>query len=213
MLETVAERILSVEKPHTMRVGIDGVDAAGKTTFADELAAIIEGRGRSVIRASVDGFHRPKAERYRQGEDSPEGYYQDSFDYESIREELLEQLGPSGTGRYRAATFDLDSDVFVFEPLHTAPSDSVLLFDGILLFRPELNDLWDFRIYLHVEFDEALRRAKLRDADRLGAPEAVEHRYRTRYIPGQQIYLECVNPRELADIVIDNSDVKEPRLL
>ena len=39
-------------------VAIDGADAAGKTTFADQVAHSVPG---VVIRASIDAFHRPKA--------------------------------------------------------------------------------------------------------------------------------------------------------
>lgn len=66
-LETLARLILSVECPHPARVAIDGPDAAGKTILADELALLIERSGRPVIRASVDGFHRPRAERIARG--------------------------------------------------------------------------------------------------------------------------------------------------
>jgi len=48
-----------------VRTAIDGPDAAGKTTLADELAVALRERGRDVIRASIDGFHRPRRERYR----------------------------------------------------------------------------------------------------------------------------------------------------
>ena len=36
-LDKLAERIARVRKPHPVRVGIDGVDGAGKTFLADEL--------------------------------------------------------------------------------------------------------------------------------------------------------------------------------
>ena len=57
-----------------LRVGIDGVDGAGKTTLADTLADALEAAGIAVIRASVDGFHHPRAVRYRLGRESPEGF-------------------------------------------------------------------------------------------------------------------------------------------
>jgi hypothetical protein len=38
-VEAVAERILAVERDHPVRVAIDGCSAAGKSTFADRLAA------------------------------------------------------------------------------------------------------------------------------------------------------------------------------
>ncbi len=50
-----------------VRVAIDGVDGAGKTTFADELAQALTAAGRVTIRATVDGFHHARAHRYRRG--------------------------------------------------------------------------------------------------------------------------------------------------
>jgi uridine kinase len=46
-------------------VGIDGPDAAGKSTFADSLSDRL---GTSTVRASIDGFHHPRAVRRRRGE-------------------------------------------------------------------------------------------------------------------------------------------------
>jgi MoxR-like ATPase len=51
-------------------VWIDGPDAAGKTTLADRLAGALPG---PVRRISADDFLRPRDERYRRGELSPEG--------------------------------------------------------------------------------------------------------------------------------------------
>jgi hypothetical protein len=103
LLERMAELVGAVRCSHPIRVAVDGPDAAGKTTLADELASVLRGRGRTVIRASIDGFHRPRAERYKRGPDSPDGYFQDSFDYEALRQELLDPFGLGGTRRYRRA--------------------------------------------------------------------------------------------------------------
>lgn len=73
LLEQVDLIITEVDLPHPVRVGIDGIDGAGKTTIADELVAPIERHGRSVIRASVDGFPNPRAIRHRRGRHSPDG--------------------------------------------------------------------------------------------------------------------------------------------
>ena len=62
-------------------IGIDGPDAAGKTTLADRFAAVHPG---PVRRVSADDFVRPRAERYRRGELSPEGYYRDLFDLPAL---------------------------------------------------------------------------------------------------------------------------------
>ena len=129
LVRHLAGSIDSLERPHPCRVAIDGPDAAGKTTLADELAAALRGRQRVVIRASIDGFHRPHAQRYRLGQDSPQGYYNDSFDYQALRRELLDPLGPNGSRRYRVAVFDYRSDNARIDAQAVAPDDAILLFD------------------------------------------------------------------------------------
>jgi uridine kinase len=109
MLQTLAERITSLPASAPARVAVDGIDAAGKTTLAEELGAVLREQGRVVIRASVDSFHRLRAERYRRGPTSAEGYYLDSFDYPALRDALLLPLGSSGSRRYRRAVFDRNS--------------------------------------------------------------------------------------------------------
>ena len=132
ILGEVADAVLSTDLAvPTFRVGIDGVDGAGKTVFGDELAHVLEASGRTVVRASVDSFHNPKAVRYRLGRNSPQGFFFDSYDYAALKAALLEPLSPGGTGLYRTAVFDhrLDAPVQVPEK-HTLPG-SVLVFDGI----------------------------------------------------------------------------------
>ena len=212
VLYQLACRIASIKLSHPVRVAIDGVDAAGKTMLADELVAPIEKLGRIVIRGSIDGFHRPRIERYEQGADSPEGYYYDSFDHAALRAALLDPLGPGGSQHYRRAVFDLSSDSPVEESLRESPVDAVLLFDGVFLLRPELADCWDYAIFVAVDFEIAVARAVVRDIAR-GADKNIAARYRTRYVPGQRIYLQSVRPQEHANVVLENNDPSNPKLV
>jgi uridine kinase len=66
-IEKLASVIAAVRVDHPTRVAIDGVDGVGKTRLADELVEPLAATGREVIRASVDGFHRPREARYRRG--------------------------------------------------------------------------------------------------------------------------------------------------
>jgi uridine kinase len=213
LLAGLAERIAAVEGEHPIRVAIDGTDAAGKTTLADELTEPLRNLGRPVIRASVDRFHNPASVRYRQGPDSPEGYYHDSFDYEGLIDALLAPLGPGGSRLYRRATYDYRTDSRVNEPVERAPSDAILLFDGVFLLRPALRDHWDFSIFVHADPAATLERAERRDLELFGTPARVRDRYRRRYLPGQRLYMAECRPRTRASVVIDNTDLDRPFLI
>ena len=153
LLELLGERLLELERPHPVRVAVDGPDGAGKTMLADELAELLAGR-RTVIRAGIDGFHNPRELRYRRGPDSPEGYFLDSFDYEALRTILLAPLGPGGSLRFRRKIFDYRIDEEVEAPEEESAPDAIVLFDGVFLLRPELRPFWDFSIFVQADFDE-----------------------------------------------------------
>ncbi|MFN8221814.1 MAG: hypothetical protein U0R50_01050 [Gaiellales bacterium] len=211
LLAYLADAIDAVAVSHPTRVAVDGPDAAGKTMLADELAAVLTARGRSVIRASVDGFHRPRAQRYRRGPDSPAGYYEDSFDLGAIRENLLRPLGPGGDLAYRVALFNYRTDQSVRPSRLTAPADAVLLFDGVFLQRPELRGEWDYTVFVDCAFDEIVRRALRRDLELFRDVAEIERRYRGRYLPAQQVYFAAASPRSNADVVVANDDPDSPR--
>jgi uridine kinase len=211
-LDRLAAWIGGVDLPHPVRVAIDGADAAGKTTLADELADRLTRAGREVIRASADNFGRPRAERYRRGRDSPDGYRLDAFDQDALARRLLVPLGPGGHRQYRAAAFDLEADEPVEPAAVTAGPDAILLADGVFLLRPAVRDLWDLRIVVRVTPETSIERAMVRDVPLLGTLAEVEARYRHRYLPAQASYLELDAPLDHADAVMDNDDPEHPRL-
>jgi uridine kinase len=180
--------------------------------LADELAVHLEEVGKAVIRASIDGFHRPREERYARGSGSPEGYLDDSFDYDAVRSLVLIPLGPGGDREYRTAVFDFRSESVVETEAMSAPRDAVLLFDGVFLLREELRQFWDFSIFVDTGFDVTLARALVRDVSLFGSEQAVRERYESRYIPGERIYLERHRPREHADAIVTNNDPENATL-
>jgi uridine kinase len=185
---------------------VDGVDGAGKTCFGDELGSALASLGRPVIRSSVDGFHRPRAARYARGSTSPEGYYLDSYDYPRLRSALLDPLGPGGSRSYRTAVFDYRTDRPVDVPSREAPSDAVLVLDGLFLHRPELRPCWDFSIFLRVDFATTFARMAVRD----GCPPDPGDAANRRYVEGQRIYLASASPESYATVVVDNNDLARP---
>lgn len=185
-------------------VAVDGVDTSGKTRLADALAAALAPR-REVVRASVDAFHRPRAERYRLGRASAEGCYRHTFDHLALRDRLLV---PFRDGQPCVpAAFDHRSD----QPVDAAPvqpgAAAVLVLDGVFLQRPELDVGWDLTVHLQVPDEEVLLRAAARDGS--GSLPL----YRDRYLPEQRLYeAECA-PAERAAVLLDNTHPKAPVVL
>jgi uridine kinase len=99
---------------------------------------------------------------------------------------LLEPLGPGGDRRYRAAYFHGWRDAPIDSPERLAPRDAVLLVDGVFLLRPEINDRWDYRIFVDAAVDVAIPRAIARDMTVATSLERVQETYRVRYVPGER---------------------------
>ena len=106
LIEQLVGEILSHYPRGRLTVAVDGPEAAGKTTFADDLAREFERTGHAAARASVDGFHRPAEFRYRQGRFSPEGCYEDSYDYSVFRRVLLEPFRQAGSTAFVTAIIE-----------------------------------------------------------------------------------------------------------
>jgi uridine kinase len=160
----------------------------------------------------VDGFHNPRERRYRQGEYSAQGYYEDAYDYQAVIDSLLGPLsGSVFPASCRQATHDVLTDMPDAAPPIRVSAGSVLLFEGIFLFRRELNAYWDFRILLDVDSATSLSRALDRDA--IDPAEVVRRKYEARYEPAWQIYVTEEQPESKADVIVDNRDFIHPRIL
>ena len=214
VLERVAAAVCGVGSERVL-VGIDGRSGAGKSTFGDELARVLERSGHAVVRSTTDLFHRPRAERLRLGPASPDGYYEHSHQLEVMTDELLAPFA-RGEAEVLVGAFDEPSD----QPRllrATVPARAVLVVDGLFLHRPELRAHWDVSVMLladrrcdaaWLDFlerslpdDPTLRAAELdRRLDRARWP---------RYRHGWRRYAESPGAA-LATFHVDNDDLAAP---
>ncbi len=219
LLERVADDVAQIARDRRALVAVDGASGTGKSTFADELARTLKATEMTVVRASIDSFHRPRAERYRLGNDSPKGYYRDSHDLTGLRDHLLHPFAV-GIGSVRLATFDEPSDqpLDVEEPV---PAEAILVIDGLFLHRPELVQYWDLSLYLVADGrrESAWQSYLTRDlpADPHERAAEIEQREtrarRRRYVEGQALYERDAGPLDRANLVIDNDDLARPELI
>jgi uridine kinase len=192
VIARVADHLVANSPGHPLRVAVDGITAAGKSTLADELALAITLRGRPSVRLSMDGYHNARAYRYRQGRDSAAGYYQDAYDFGSLATRVLMPLGPGGARCYQPAIIDLATDQTVADdPLEVSPA-AVLVVDGSFLQRAELDGLWDEIVFVDTAFEVAQSRGARRDH------------------AANRIYLTDRAPEQRADVVISNDDLECP---
>jgi uridine kinase len=187
VLQELGDALAGVRAPgRVTRIGIDGVDGAGKTRLAEELAQELTARGRPVVRITLDQFEQPTAERYARGDLSPQGYYLDAFDLERFREHVLSVGGLP---------------------------DVVVVVDGVFLQRPELAGLWDATVWVEAELEVAAERGAERNRVWFDSLDETHERYRVRYMPAQRRYVEEQRPHERATFVLRNSDLAEPELV
>lgn len=204
VLDHVVARVLALGT-RRLRVAIDGRTASGKTTFADELADCLARRGHVVLRASLDDFKRPWAERGQYDRLSGEGYYRNAFDVDAMCRLLLDPAARAGSGRVVLCSIDPRTQISHADEVTDMPHEAVLVVDGVFAFRAPLDDAWDLRVWLDVDRDCSLRRGVARDGD------AAVHR--VRYEASEELYLAEVDPMSRADVVVDNRDLDRPAVL
>lgn len=131
------------------RVGVDGVDGAGKTWFAGELAYNLDRRGVPTVRVTLDGF----------------------------RTLALDPLSTSGSGVYVPTIHDVMEERPVrASPLGARPESAVIV-DGIFLHRDEIVSYWNYSIWLQVPFEVSTPRGAGRGYGNADPAHTSNHRY------------------------------------
>jgi uridine kinase len=211
LLVDLAGRVLALSDDRPQVVAIDGMSCVGKTSLADELAAIVDGAERPVVRVAYDDFHHPSDVRHRRDRLSAEGYLLDSYDAGSLRRLVLRPL-VEHEREVVTASFDLASDEAVSPEPAPVGAGTVVLVEGEFLLTPDFEAAWDLAVLLVAEPAAVLARALERDAD-LGTQEQVRELYLRRYLGAWALHEERHDPWSRADVVVDLTDPQAPRLL
>jgi uridine kinase len=206
-------RMIGMLRGHRLRVVLDGLTAAGKTSLGHELAYGLAQRGRPVCRASLDDFKRPWSEANLYDRVSGEGYYRNAFDYEAVRRLLLDPSGPTGDGLVALCSVDPLTQIDHSEVKSAMSRNGVLIVDGVFACRPEINSSWDLRIWVDIAPEHSVRRGTDRDTGMEGGAEEPAVLHRDRYVPSEMLYLSEVDPRSFVEVIVDNTDFSQPRLI
>jgi len=203
--EILNEATRRKHKDRAFVIGINGIDGAGKTKFADSLGKFLISQGHETQSIHLDDFHNPTAARYA-GEDQIENYFNRSFNINLVVEKLLVPLRRNSAFSTRLTLLDWHTDKYDIEREFSFTQNTIVIFEGVFLFRKELSSYIDYKIFLDIPFEESLKRAVIRDS------EDILNKYESKYLPAQAKYLEEYPPHKLADMVIDNTDWEYPQI-
>lgn len=157
----------------TRWVGIDGLGAAGKSTFAARIAAALAG----AVVVPVDDFAHPDVPTWQR---------------DRFVAEVLTPLRAGRPARYRPAdlvTGRLGDEVEV-------PAGVPVVVEGVSATDVRLGVPWDVTVWLDVP--EAVRRQRIAERD----PPALLARWRTDWWPQEEAYVRAQRPADRADLVV-----------
>ncbi|WBW94937.1 hypothetical protein [Oceanirhabdus sp. W0125-5] len=209
--EAIANKISKEKQNHKpLLVGINGVDTSGKSTFTKELVKYLSELGFKTQIIFMDDFHNPSQVR-NSGKDPINSYLNNAFNLEKIENELLKSISLGGKVDKELLLLNLENDEYDITKRYIIDKETIVLFEGVLLYREPLDKYFDLRIFIDISFDEVLKRARKRDTDLFG--DRVIQRYKEKYIPVQKIYLEKFTPKEKSNIIIDNEKYMNPNII
>lgn len=166
-------------------MAVDGPELADPERLAERLADRLPVDGRPAVVVPAAGFYRPASLRLEHGRTDPDARYTDWLDVGALAREVLDPVGPGGSGEYLPALWDLVRDRAVRAPRRPMPAGGVLLVPGSLLQGVGLA----FDVVVHLRVSPAARR-------RLVPPEEAWT------LPAYDRYDDEVGPGTLADAVV-----------
>lgn len=142
----------------------------------------------------------PKSYRYDGGDSSPDNYYRRNFNLSNIIDEIFNPVFERNVINKKIKLLNLDTDKFTVIKSYNIDQETIVIFEGVFLFRKELINYLDLKIYIDISFDEAKKRFIKRDLPLYGP--SIYSKYQTKYFPAQRKYIKLINPINIADIII-----------
>ncbi len=180
---------------HVLRVAVDGHPAAGPAALADALIDPLRSLGHPVLRVSSEWFLRPASVRLERGRTDPDSFYDDWLDAAALRREVLDPLGPGGSGRYLPTLWDPTTDRSTRAAYAVAPPQAVLVLDGTLLFGHGL----PLDLTVHLRLSAGARSRRVASSSRWA-------------LPAYDRYEQEVDPEKVADVLVRVDDPRHPAL-
>lgn len=201
VIRRILERRANVPISRSLLVGVSGIDGCGKGYLARQLEAHLALHAVISAVLNVDGWLNLPDKRFARNAPA-ENFYQNAIRFDDFFTQLVIPLRDRRSihlvadfveetaSQYRKHTYDV-KDV------------SVVLVEGIFLFKPQYRKYFDLTIWIDCSFPTALARAIDRAQEGLSPANTIAA-YDTIYFPAQRIHLAQDKPREHADLIFEN---------
>ena len=209
----LVERIVREKKPGIPYiVGIDGPPGTGKSTFAKVLAGSLHGKVKKVSVVTGDHYLNKRDTRLGDGTvGSAEQHYLFSMNSERLAQEVLEPLRETGVLQKAVEVLNLKNEDKPEYVTYDIDGDTVVIVEGIYLYKGETSDYFDLKVFFHISDDEVIRRGLERtlsaDSDKPAAEiDEYKSRFTTRYLPGYKIYWDADLPGGKAHRLVETTE-------
>ncbi len=194
--DELADRIAAGRPGAWVRVGVDGAPPTGPDRLAAELADRLRVLGRAAVAVRAADFLRPASLRLEYGRTDPDVFYDEWLDVKGLAREVLDPLGPGGSGRVLPSLWDADADRATRAPYLAVPPGGVVLVGGSLLLGRGL----PFDLSVHLSLSPAALRRRTDPTWRWT-------------LPAYDRYEAEVAPTAVADVVVRVDDPNRPAVV
>ncbi|MCZ6781519.1 MAG: hypothetical protein O7C73_07750 [Nitrospirae bacterium] len=166
--------------------------------MSEELFAL---PGRTCVFDIDDFLHERKVRNANP--DQSAGCY-DSFDYATLFHKILYPASKQPRVEKVVRALVAEEDVYEDRQVRI-DGPCVVIAEGIFLYRSDLPDVFDMKIWLEISEDEVIRRAlgRSRKLAKHSDSASILARYNDRFIPAQRLHLARDNPTDRCDVIFE----------
>ena len=201
VVREILERRASVAETRSLLVGVSGIDGCGKGYLAAQLEARLALHAVTPAIVNVDGWLNLPETRFDQSAPA-ENFYKNAIRFDEFFSQLIMPLRDRRSV-HLVADYVEETACHYRKHTYDVKDVSVVLVEGIFLFKPQYRNYFDLRIWIDCSFPTALARAINRAQEGLSSAGTIAA-YETIYFPAQRIHLAKDRPRENADLIFQN---------
>jgi uridine kinase len=197
----ILEQRATVSPSRGLLVGISGIDGCGKGYVTRQLEAHLGLHGVTTAILNVDGWLNLPEKRFDRTVPATK-FYQNAIRFDEFFTRLVLPLR-NARSVHLVADFAEETASHYRKHTYDIRDVSVVLVEGIFLFKPQYRKYFDLAIWIDCSFPTALARAIERAQEGLSPANTIAA-YETIYFPAQRIHLAQDQPREHADLIFEN---------